>query len=95
MAILTVPLVRRFLEQFSAANRRGDRASEADLSHVLCVLDDATDLAICVKLLRMYCQTTAVMLSFSKSTRHRMSAMKQESLLLSSAKPVLICDART
>ena len=94
MAILTVPLVRRFLEQFSAANRRGDRASEADLSHVLCVLDDATDQAICVKLLRMYCQTTAVMLSFSKSTRHRM-AMKQESLLLSSAKPVLICDART
>jgi hypothetical protein len=79
MAILTVPRVRRFLEQFSAANRRGDRASEADLSHVLCVLDDAKDLEICVKLLLMYFQRHGhgSDAQFQKE-HHRMSAMKQE-----------------
>ena len=52
-AHIAIRTVRRFLEQFSS-NRRGDRASENGLAHVVFVVDNAKDLTIYRELLRMY-----------------------------------------
>mmetsp|Transcript_69083 Transcript_69083/g.101237 ORF Transcript_69083/g.101237 Transcript_69083/m.101237 type:complete len:519 (+) Transcript_69083:103-1659(+) len=53
-AHIAIRTVRRFLEQFSSANRPGDRASEAGLSHIVFVVDNYKDLEIYRELLRMY-----------------------------------------